>query len=88
YSNTFDDERFGVSANFSYHRRDFQRQAANVRSWLVNPNLSVDAANIIDNRPMDAEGNPAKQFFDPNAGENGEFVSAAFFPQEVSFAKD
>ena len=88
YSNTFDDERFGVSANFSYHRRDFQRQAANVRSWLVNPNLSVDAANIVDNRPMDAEGNPAKQFFDPNAGENGEFVSAAFFPQEVSFAKD
>jgi TonB-dependent receptor len=88
YSNTFDDERFGISANFSYHRRDFQRQAANVRSWLVNPSLTVDPENIIDNRPADAEGNPAKQFFDPSVGENGEYVSASFFPQEVSFARD
>jgi iron complex outermembrane receptor protein len=88
YSNTFDDERFGISANFSYHRRDFQRQAANVRSWLVNPSLTVDPENIIDNRPADAEGNVARQFFDPNEGENGEYVSASFFPQEVSFGKD
>jgi len=88
YSNTFDDERFGLSANFSYHRRDFQRQAANVRSWLVNPSLTVDDENIIDNRPVDAEGNVARQFFDPNEGENGEYVSASFFPQEVSFGKD
>lgn len=88
YSNTFADDTFGVSANFSYHRRDFQRQAANVRSWLVSPTLSVDAENIVDNRPMDADGMPAKQFFDPSAGENGEYVSATFFPQEVSFSKD
>ena len=88
YSNTFDDDRFGISANFSYHRRDFQRQAANVRSWLVNPSLTVDPENIIDNRPMDAEGNAAKQFFDPTLGENGEYVSATFFPQEVSFSRD
>ena len=88
YSNTFDDDRFGVSANFSYHRRDFQRQAANVRSWLVNPSLSVDPENIIDNRPVDAEGNVAKQFFDPTSGENGEYVSASFFPQEISYARE
>ncbi|MBU2115483.1 MAG: TonB-dependent receptor plug domain-containing protein, partial [Gammaproteobacteria bacterium] len=37
YSNTFMDERFGVTANFSFHRRDFQRQSANVRSWQLNP---------------------------------------------------
>ena len=88
YSNTFDDERFGISANFSYQRRDFQRQAANVRSWLVNPSLTVDPENIIDNRPIDAEGNVAKQFFDPLLGDSGEYVSASFFPQEVSYAKD
>jgi TonB-dependent receptor len=88
YSNTFDDERFGISANFSYQRRDFQRQAANVRSWLVNPGLTVDPENIIDNRPVDAEGNVAKQFFDPLLGDSGEYVSASFFPQEVSYAKD
>ncbi|SEL44606.1 TonB-dependent receptor [Colwellia chukchiensis] len=88
YSNTFADDRFGVSANFSYHRRDFQRQSANVRSWLVNPSLSLDENNIIDNRHMDAEGNVIGQFFDPSVGENGEYIAASFFPQEISFAKD
>ncbi|RRS09187.1 TonB-dependent receptor [Pseudoalteromonas sp. J010] len=88
YSNSFADDTVGVSANFSYHRRDFQRQAADIRSWLVNPTLSVDAENIIDNRPLGADGEAAKQFFDPTVGENGEYISAAFFPQEISFSKD
>ncbi len=89
YSNTFDDDRFGVSANFSYHRRDFQRQGANVRSWLRRDLSSfVDAENIIDNRPVDAEGNPAEQY--SMLDENGQLtnVAASFFPQEISFAKD
>ncbi|MEW6981818.1 TonB-dependent receptor [Colwelliaceae bacterium 6471] len=84
YSNTFDDDRFGVSANFSYQRRDFQRQSANVRSWIVDPSLTVDDENIIDNRPMDADGNAIPMFTD----ENGELTTASFFPQEISFAKD
>nr|WP_136251600.1 TonB-dependent receptor [Ningiella ruwaisensis] len=33
YSNTFADERFGVSASFSYQRRDFQSQSARVQGW-------------------------------------------------------
>ena len=85
YSNTFDDDRFGVSANFSYHRRDFQRQAANVRSWVRNHNISLDPENFIDSRPLDADGNVSKQYFDD---ESGEFVSASFFPQEISYSKD
>lgn len=88
YSNTFGDDRFGVSANFSYHRRDFQRESANIRSWIVNPSLTVEPENIIDNRPLDADGNVAKQFFDPAEGESGEYVSASFFPQELSYARD
>lgn len=85
YSNTFDDDRFGVSANFSYHRRDFQRQGANVRSWLRNHNISLDPENIIDNRPLDADGNVSPQYFDSSTGE---FVAASFFPQEISYSKD
>jgi iron complex outermembrane receptor protein len=83
YSNTFDDDRFGISANFSYHRRDFQRQAANVRSWTANPALTLDPANIIDNRPMDTQGNQVEQYI----GADGP-MAAAFFPQEISFARD
>ncbi len=88
YSNTFFDDRFGVSANFSFHRRDFQRQSANVRSWQLNPNLSVDAANIIDNRPTDANGEVIPQFLAPNDDGVLEPMAAAFFPQEISFAID
>jgi TonB-dependent receptor len=96
YSNTFADDRFGVSANFSYHRRDFQRQAANVRSWIVNPSLTLDSENIIDNRPAEA----ATQFTGFLRDEKGDFIKdeegnrvigqtdAAFFPQEISFSKD
>ena len=91
YSNTFDDDRFGFSANFSYHRRDFQRQAANVRSWLTGKEegMSVDPEDIIDNRPMDANGNPVQQFLARDS-ETGELVplAATFFPQEISFAKE
>ena len=83
YSNTFADDRFGISTNFSYQRRDFQRQGANVRSWTANPALSLDPENIIDNRPMDTQGNPVEQYI----GADGP-MAAAFFPQEISFAKD
>ncbi|WP_395345129.1 TonB-dependent receptor [Ningiella sp. W23] len=33
YSDTFNDDRFGISANFSYQRRDFQSQSARVQGW-------------------------------------------------------
>ena len=56
YSNTFHDDRIGVSANFSYQRRDFQRQSANIRSWQLNPNLS-DSAVVTDGRAQDVDGN-------------------------------
>ncbi|WP_426369060.1 TonB-dependent receptor [Pseudocolwellia sp. HL-MZ7] len=85
YSNTFDDDRFGVSANFSYHRRDFQRQAANVRSWSRTHGINLEPENFIDNRPVDADGNVAKQYYD---AENDQFIAASFFPQEISYSQD
>ena len=87
YSNTFADDRIGVSVNFSHQRRDFQRQSANIRSWQLNPNLS-DSAVVTDGRGVDADGNVIKQFMAPNADGILESASAAFFPQEISFARD
>ena len=89
FSNTFADDRFGISGNFSYHRRDFQRQAANVRSWIRDPGLTLNPDNIIDNRPVDAEGNTVQQYLIPNSitGEL-EPTTASFFPQELSFTKE
>src|SRR5690606_33438053 len=88
YSNTFMDERLGVSANFSYHRRDFQRQSANVRSWQLNPNLSVDESDIVDGRPVDANGTVIPRFLAPDEDGVLQPATAAFFPQEISFARD
>ncbi|MDP5143717.1 TonB-dependent receptor [Rheinheimera baltica] len=88
YSNTFMDERFGVTANFSFHRRDFQRQSANVRSWQLNPSLSVDESDIVDGRPVDANGAVIPRFWAPDANGDLQPVTAAFFPQEISFARD
>jgi iron complex outermembrane recepter protein len=88
YSNTFMDDRFGVTANFSYHRRDFQRQSANVRSWQLNPNLSLDSSNIIDGRAVDANGEVIPQFLAPDDNGDLQPAAAAFFPQEISFARD
>ena len=88
YSNTFDDDRFGVSANFSYHRRDFQRQSANVRSWIRNHNISLDPENVIDNRPLDAEGNVVEQYTILDENGNVSPIAASFFPQEISYARD
>lgn len=86
YSNTFADDRFGISANFSHQRRDFQRQGANVRSWLVSPDLTDDADSI-DARPMDADGNLIPQFMELN-DDVLEPISPTFFPQEISFSRD
>lgn len=88
YSNTFDDDRFGVSANFSYHRRDFQRQSANVRSWIRNHNISLDPENVIDNRPLDANGNVVEQYTILDEDGNVSPIAASFFPQEISYARD
>lgn len=57
YSNTFFDEMFGFAVSFSHHRRDFQRQEANIQGWQANVDLpTLDAENVIDPRPLDSEG--------------------------------
>ncbi|MGJ8679704.1 TonB-dependent receptor [Paraglaciecola sp.] len=66
YSNTFADETFGVAFSFNHHRRDFQQQSAGIQGWQANVSLpDLDAENVIDARPLDAEGNPSGNYFFP-----------------------
>ncbi|MFT6790334.1 MAG: iron complex outermembrane receptor protein [Pseudoalteromonas rhizosphaerae] len=64
YSNTFNDEMFGIGFSFSHQQRDFQKQSANIQGWQANvdlPTLSED--KFIDARPVDADGNRVGNHF-------------------------
>ncbi|MGJ8692308.1 MAG: TonB-dependent receptor [Thalassotalea sp.] len=71
YSNTFDDETFGVALSFSHQRRDFQKQQAGIQGWQANVALPTNLADdkVIDPRPLDDEGNRiGNHFFPRNMG--------------------
>ncbi len=58
YSDTFADDTIGFAFSFSHHRRDFQQQVANVQGWQANVDLpDLAPENVIDPRPVDADGN-------------------------------
>lgn len=67
FSNTFNDGMFGLAFSVNYHRRDFQKQSANVQGWQANVALpsDLDPDNVVDNRPLDADGNPSGDYFFP-----------------------
>ncbi|WP_440057021.1 TonB-dependent receptor (plasmid) [Pseudoalteromonas sp. T1lg65] len=67
YSNTYFDDRFGVSATLTHHERDFQKQQANIQGWLANVDLptNLDADKVIDPRALDEEGNRIGNHFFP-----------------------
>lgn len=66
FSNTFQDEKFGVALSFSHQERDFQQQSAQVDGWQANQSLGgATGADAIDNRPVDADGNPIGPSFLP-----------------------
>lgn len=53
FSNTFNDDMFGIGVSFSHQERDFQQQAASVQGWVLQENDALpelDADNVIDNR--------------------------------------
>lgn len=76
YSNTFADEKFGVAVSVSHQERDFQRQYANIQGWHLQENgalPNLDASNVIDARPEDADGNK---------------LGKAFFPKDMNYGID
>ncbi|KUM54225.1 TonB-dependent receptor [Rheinheimera sp. EpRS3] len=74
YSNTFADEKFGVAVSVSHQQRDFQRQYANIQGWQAQTSLpTLDAANVVDARPEDAEGNK---------------IGPAFFAKDMNYGID
>lgn len=53
FSNTFNDDMFGIGVSFSHQERDFQQQAASIQGWVLQENDALpelDAENVIDNR--------------------------------------
>lgn len=65
YSNTFADDRFGVAFSFSQARRDFQIQNANIQGWQANVPLPSNPTQVIDRRPVGADGLPTGNYFFP-----------------------
>lgn len=65
YSNTFADDRFGVAFSFSQARRDFQIQNANIQGWQANVPLPGNPTQVIDRRPLGADGLPTGNYFFP-----------------------
>lgn len=67
YSNTFADDTFGVAFAVNRHRRDFQQQSAGIQGWQANVSLptNLDPENVIDNRPLDDDGDRVGNIFFP-----------------------
>ncbi|WP_337124124.1 hypothetical protein, partial [Staphylococcus aureus] len=66
YSNTFNDEMFGLGFSISHQRRDFQKQTANIQGWQANVALpSLEEGAFIDPRAVDADGNRVGNHFFP-----------------------
>jgi len=73
YSNTFADDMFGVAVSTSFHRRDFQKQLANIQGWQANVDLPTNLADdkVVDPRPLDDEG---------------ERIGNHFFPRDMNYS--
>ena len=66
YSNTFADNSVGVAFSFAHQRRDFSKQTAGIQGWQANVSLpTLDANDVVDARPLDADGNPSGDYFFP-----------------------
>lgn len=71
YSNTFDDERYGIAFSFSHQQRDFQKQQANIQGWQANVALpELDPEFAVDHRP---------------AGADGEKIGNYYFPKDMNY---
>ena len=67
YSNSFLDDTLGFAVSVNQQRRDFQQQSANIQGWQANVALpgNLDPENVVDNRPLDGDGNPTGNYFFP-----------------------
>lgn len=87
YSQTFLDNKIGISVATSYQERDFQQQAANIPGWLMNQGPFPAATNVVDAR---ADATTAEEDVDPRY-EGGIAQSAdgkigdTFFPRQLSY---
>lgn len=85
-SNTFMDDRLGLSLSTSYQRRDFQKQLANTQGWRANVDLpDLNEFQGIDARARDGEGNLVENFSLVDSEGNLSPTAAHFFPRDINY---
>ncbi len=87
YSDTFNDDTFGVAFSMTHHRRDFQQQSANIQGWQANVALpaNIDLANVIDYR-RDADGEVPMHEVELNGITQTIPVDPHFFPRDMNYS--
>ncbi len=98
FSNTFNDETFGVAFSYNHHRRDFQKQYANIQGWQAGIPELIDAdGNVIRQDwgarlpSLDAQNGVDARAVDQNGDPvgmytlNGELVPVHFFPRDMNY---
>lgn len=86
YSQTFADNKFGISLSASYQERSFQQQTANIPGWQANTGPFSSASSVIDAR---ADAASDAEDVDPNVTTveqtaDGK-VGNTFLPRQVSY---
>lgn len=81
YSQTFNDNKFGVSLSASHQRRDFRQESANIPGWQANTAAMTSATSVFDPRP-----DAADEAADTAGGSvrDGK-VGNTFFPRQISY---
>ena len=83
YSQTFFDDKFGISLAASYQERDFQRQEAEVPGWNANVGPFDNAPNGVDPRPM-----ATSEEEDMRDGVADGRVGNSFLPRQIAYRVD
>ena len=91
FSKTMLDDTFGVAFSFSHHRRDFQRQQANIQGWQYGEVTYVteDGETRAQEQGIGRLPTLGEAAVDSRAiDENGERVGAHFFPKDMNYGID
>jgi TonB-dependent receptor len=90
YSQTFYDDKIGVSLSASYQERSFRQQSANVPGWLANTGAMSSASGNVDLRPdaetpeQDTAGGIISNGEAQGTVEDGK-IGNTFFPRQISY---
>lgn len=85
YSQTFMDDKIGISVSASFQERDFQQQAANIPGWQANTGPFGSASPFIDpRRDATSELEDVDPNVEPGQSADGK-VGNTFLPRQLSY---